>query len=143
MRQGLYAIGKSDIVLKLEILKAALFLISIIIGVQLSPLGVAIATSIAIYIVTIVYIFVLRRFVGINVKSISSELIKTLASCLIMYLIITFFNNIVELGPALTLLIDILMGGLVFVGVSVLLRNQSMQDVLRRLKTINTFKKGA
>lgn len=139
MRQGLYAIGRSDVVLKLESLKAGYFLFAILIGIQISPLGVAIATGVSMYVATITYVISLKKFVPFNISTIIRNLSKTLLSCIIMYGVIGEINFIVRISPIVTLIIDIVIGTLVFIVLNIILKNQ---QVILLKNAIGKIKKG-
>lgn len=137
MRQSLYAIGRSDSVLKLEITKGILFLISIIIGVMISPFGVAITTSISMYCASTAYLLAVKKYLPIRIVNIVSKLSKTILSCCVMFLVIRLFNNLTYFIPIAELTCDIVIGVIVYIGLNLVLRNEAIDLCIRLIKNKN------
>lgn len=86
--QTIKAIGRSDVLLKLEFIKKPIFLILIIIGIKISVKWVAITMVIYSTIGSLINMIVLKKYVGYNIKEQISDIFIPLISSLIMIAII-------------------------------------------------------
>lgn len=135
MRQSLYAIGNSAAVLKLEIIRGMLFMVAIITGCLISPFVIAITTSVALYITTFIYVLFVHKYTGFNLKKVLKNILLTGLQCLIMYVFIMLLNRL-SISKLLLLIIDVLVGAGIYIGLSILLRNESFAFLKKYARTI-------
>lgn len=137
LRQALYAIGLSGYVLKLEIIKGVLFLAAIVMGLFLNPIAIAIATTIAMYISTIIYIIFSYRIIKFNMQSLLKELIRVFIYSIVMAIGISFLNKLNFSAGAL-LCIDILAGVILYFGCILICKDKYLSliidTVVRKIK---------
>lgn len=123
-RQSLYALGLSGSVLKLEIIRSGLFLLAIFIGVFFDTFTMTILSCVAMYVTTFFYMFVVKKHIPLRFRDLGLNLSKTIIQCAVMcgsiYLVNNFINSMI-----LQLFVDIICGVLVYVVLSIILRNES------------------
>lgn len=111
-RQILYARGSSDIVLKMEIIKGFITLISLSVSLQFNVFAVAIAALITTYSVTYINLIYTQKVIPIKILKIIEGMKKTILYNLIMFILI-YSINFFDLSNILKLIVQ------VFVGISV------------------------
>lgn len=124
LRQCLYALGKSDDVLKIEIVRSIIFILAIIIGVCYSPFLIAVLSCVAMYITTIIYLVVISNMIPINIINLIKNISVTIMQCVAMAVIIIFINKM-HIPNILLIVIDIVFGALVYMLLSIILKNKS------------------
>lgn len=139
LKQSLCAIGKSDAVLKLEAIRGAIFLIAIVVSIQMDIFAVAIATTIAIYLTTLVFGIYVHYYMRFSVKKIAKNVILSLMQCLAMYGIIQIANQS-SCSALCQIIIDIVIGIFVYCSLSVVLKNKTFFLLYDYLKGIVKFK---
>lgn len=134
IKQSLYALGKSGDVLILEIIRSILFLIALLAGIMFSPFVVAVTSLIAMYISTLIYIIYTHKYIKYNLNDIFLNTAKISVQCTIMYIFIMYINrffipNILLLG------LDIAIGVVVYVFLSIVMRNNTFSYCLYLVKS--------
>lgn len=133
--QAIKAIGKSDITLKLEFIKKPLYLIILFVMMNISPLAICIGN--AIY--SIVALFINSRhnkeYLDYGLKEQISDILIYFILSLIMEIIVIFIGKI-NMNVYLLLLIQILAGMLVYIGVAVMFKMDSLKYILDIIKNI-------
>lgn len=124
MRQSLYALGKSKEVLYNEISRGILFIGALIMGVFYNPFVIAILSCIAMYITTAIYVCVVKKYIPLKIKKLVSENLLTVLQSLIMWGIIYLINKI-DMIYFVQLIVDILVGVIVYIIMSMIFKNKS------------------
>lgn len=122
--QSLKAIGKSDVVLRLEFWKKPVYVLLLIVGVRISTL--AIAFTMALYDIygTIVNCFNAQKYINYSIKEQVNDIIP--ASGLTVFMaIIVYFIRIPVASDMVNLLIKVAIGVLIYVLGSILLKIDS------------------
>lgn len=135
MRQGLYAIGDSRRVLLLEVFKGGMFLVAILIGCQISLMGIAVSTTVAMYATTIMYIMTMYKAVRFNWKKITSQVTINILQALLMYCVIMLANRL-QLTNIFQLIVNVLLGVMIYIASSIILKNSAYITCLTLTKRI-------
>ena len=132
--QAIQAIGRSDIMLKLEFIKKPIYLILLIIGINIS--FYAVAWTMVIYNVVAVAINMTpnRKLLGYNIKEQLSDMLPALLSSMIMYTVVEFLGNVLPTPILLTLLIQVSAGIAIYVGIAVAFKMEGFKNILGILK---------
>lgn len=133
MLQGLKAIGKSDSILKAELIKKPVFIILLILSVRKSIIWVALAMSFYDIYGSAITLFQIKKHIGYNF----GEQIKDIFSPLIMSLIMYCAINMINLNTnsiIINLASKIIIGMAVYIFMSILNKNQ-------QFKVLNEFLK--
>lgn len=124
LRQCLYALGKSDDVLRFEILRSIFFIIAIIVGLIFNTIAIAVFSCIAMYLTTIMYYCGVRKYLPLKTKKMILSIIKTIFQCVVMTMLIILFNKM-QISIMLQILIDVVLGMVTYILLSVVLKNES------------------
>lgn len=136
LRQSLYAIGKSNTVLKLEIIKGVLFISAIYIGTMISTYAIAIATAISLYVTTGLYYIYVYEYISFDYRKIVKNVGISLGQCVIMFFVLRLLNQI-TLPSIVLLLVDVIVGGMIYLLTSILFHNRVLKlmlDCVRKKK---------
>lgn len=133
--QTIRAIGRSDIILKLEIIKKSLYFLVIILAVILStkPEHLALATIINTCIATLVNTAPNRKLIGYRYRDQVADLLPNLLITVAMGVAV-YMINYLALSVFLKLLIQIAVGVAVYVLLSLLTHNASFHYLLKTIK---------
>ena len=110
----LNALGRSDLVLKNSIAPTAILLISIISFQFLGIQGLAIAWCISITLSYLILLSNVRKILQLSITSISKLHSQAIISSTLMYLTLLLFNEIVELNGIYYLLINAIIGAVIY-----------------------------
>lgn len=113
--QAIKAIGRSDLYLRMEILKKTYGVLAILIGVQISVIATAVASATQFVFAAIVNGAVNRRLFDYNIREQLSDIFKNALLSLLMVLIVYLFKSIIPDMRWLSLLLNILVGMLSYV----------------------------
>ena len=123
--QTLYAIGRSDVVLKLEIYKKPVMIILLIIGAFISPLAICICMLINNIWSLIVNAFPNRKLIFYplkeQIKDVSTNAILSSSMAIVVYIIglLSPFNSLISI------IIQIIIGAIVYITASHFTKNES------------------
>lgn len=131
-RQCMYALGRSEEVLKIEITRSVIFILAIIIGVFVSPLCIAVLSCVVMYITTVLYYYALDRYIALNGVVIIKNIAVTLGQCFLMASSIQLVNR-VPMPNSLLILLDSMVGVLIYILLSVVFKNKSFSFCYRYL----------
>lgn len=129
LRQSLYALGKSNSVLKLETIKGILFIIAILVGAEYGTLAIALCTMGAFYISTLLYFWYVGKNIPINIKRIMGNIGCTVIQCVVMYILIQYINML-NLDNWIQIILDVAVGIVIYLLMSVIMRNQTLKIIL-------------
>lgn len=132
MRQCLYALGDSSAVLRLEIVRGIFFLAAIIFGCFFDTFMIAIASTVALYVTTAMYVYKVNNDIHFDVVNVARNIFVTLIQSVIMYAAIIAFNQI-NISKMLLLVLDIIWGCGIYVGLSVIMKNEIFSVIINFL----------
>ncbi|WP_051604804.1 lipopolysaccharide biosynthesis protein [Lachnobacterium bovis] len=92
------ATGRSDIVLKIELVKKPLYLILILIGMKKSVIAIAQMTCLYSVVVAIINLYVMGKLIGYKGREILSDLLWPSFTAIVMAVILTSFNSFLKMG---------------------------------------------
>lgn len=129
--QAIKAIGRSDVVLKLEIVKKTVGLLLLICAIPISVKAIAVSMLISQVFFTIVNAWPNKKLIGYSLKDQLLDILPYLLTSLLMYLGLTLFNYFVHIdNQLLNLIIQITLGGVFYMGVMKITRNESLNYVM-------------
>ena len=137
--QALKAVGRSDVLLKIEFIKKPLYLILLILGVKINVTAVALSMLIYTIYSSIVNMWQLKKYLGYSLGEQCYDVFSNLLLSLIMSIIIYPLQFL--LGNYVILVIaQITVGGLLYLGVAHITRNKAFLYLMDRVKYM--LKKG-
>ena len=131
--QAIKAVGRSDILLKLEIIKKPVYLLLLIVGMKISVIAVAFTMGIYNIYGTIVNASALKSIIKYDYKSQLEDLLPTLFLSGIMFIIVLNLQNI-PLSPILVILIQLIIGVGVYIVLSIVTKQESFGEIIDILK---------
>ena len=133
--QTIRAIGRSDIILKLEIIKKSLYFLVILVAILLAdePYWLAVATIINTAIATLTNTAPNRKLIGYKLRLQASDLLPNLLLAAIMGVAV-YALNFLQINALLKLMVQYVCGVVVYVGLSVLTNNGNFYFLLKILR---------
>lgn len=133
--QTIRAIGRSDVILRMEIIKKALYLLVIVCAIILfdNPLLLAATTLINTVIATVVNTIPNRKLIGYRLRLQVSDILPNLLVSLVMGTAV-YSMNAIAIPKLPLLLLQILCGGVLYVALNLLVKNPCMGYLLGTLK---------
>ena len=136
--QVIKAIGRSDVILKLEFFKKPLYIIIILITMHISPLLLFIGSCIYSIIATLINSFPNRKLLNYTYKEQFQDLFPYLSVACFMEIIVLLVQSI-GLNIYLTLVLQIIVGVIVYIGLCLVFRLDSLYYVCNIIRQF--FKK--
>lgn len=141
--QAIKAIGKGDIYMKVEVIKKIIELVVLIIvmrkGVEAIVIGIALCTALF----TFVNAYPNKKFLNYNFKEQMSDILPSVVSSLIMFLLV-FLINFCGISDILKIILQCSTGMLIYILISTLINNQMVKGIwiliLHRFKNFNAKK---
>jgi len=130
--QTIRAIGRSDIILKLEIIKKSLYFVVILLALLFakSPEALAVATIINTCIATVVNTAPNRKLIGYRYRDQIADILPNLMICVVMGVLV-YLVNFLAMGALLKLCVQLFVGVVSYVLLSIITRNQSFFYLLK------------
>lgn len=135
--EAIKAIGRSDIILKLEVIKKTLYFTVIILFVWLtdSPEMLAVSSIVCTVIATIVNTVPNRSLIGYRYRDQIKDILPNLLIASIIGFVVLVMNEI-AISPFLLLIIQVLVGATLYVILSIITKNENFKYLLNMLKQI-------
>ncbi len=122
--KSLNAIGRSDVVLKLEFAKKPLYLILLIVGMKISVLAVAVTMLVYSVYATLANVIPLKKHIGYTLAELLGDMGPAAAFSVVMTLTASIWNWI-PTGMLIRLVAQIATGAMAYVGLAALCKNSS------------------
>ena len=139
--QALKALGKSNTVLNLELLKKPIYLVFIVVGMFISPLAIALANSLYIIVSTIINVIPNSKLIGYSMWSQIKDILSAFVMSSVMMIAVGLLTYI-SMNVYLLLILQICMGALIYFTLSIIFRVDSFVYILDYLKKILGKKRG-
>ena len=134
--QAIKAAGRSDICLKLEMIKKTIGVILLFIAIQISPLAVAIMNAVFAGISALLNILPNRKLIGYGVGEQIKDVLPSLILSAIMYVIVSPIAKIV-CSDIITIILQIALGIIVYVFGSIVLKIEAFMHIVNIFKKTN------
>lgn len=131
--QAIKAVGRSDILLKLEVIKKPIYLLLLIVGMKTSVIGVAITMGIYNIYGAIVNAIALKCVINYDIKSQVYDWIHPLVLSSLMFILVYMVESF-ELNCLIILIIQVFLGILTYVGLSFITKQKALSEVLKLIK---------
>ena len=123
-----YAKGQSKYSVKLEIVRATLLISGLIIVICIlkgSLIDVLLSNTIVCFVVSATAQHLVRKCIGYGFREIFRDILPSLLLSLLM-MIIVFLIGRIEINPILLLIIQIIVGGLFYVGMAAIIKDKNL-----------------
>ena len=134
------ALGRSDIFLKLEIIKKIVGLIIILISMKYGVYAMALSTIVSSVLSQIINSYPNKKLMNYKYIDQLKDLLPSLAMSVIMGIIV-YCINFIGLNSLLTLVIQVISGMIIYLVLSIITKNESFNYCLNILKSIVDRKK--
>lgn len=126
--QSIKAIGRSDIVLKLELIKKPIYLILLIIGIKISPIAIAVTMVLYSFYSSIANAMPLKKELNYTYKQQISDILPSLAATVIMCIAIAPFRAVIK-SDVILLFIQVICGGFIYAMESIIFKISAFQYI--------------
>lgn len=131
--QTLNAIGRSDVVLKLEFIKKPVYLILLVVGIKISVLAVAITMLVYSVYSTLANVVPLKKYIGYTLVELARDLLPAMLMSIAMATAASVWI-LIPSGDLIRLFLQILSGVVVYFGLAIVTRNSSLYLLLEYIK---------
>ena len=131
--QSIKALGRSDTLLKLEFIKKPLFVIFIICGMFISPIAIVLANCLYGFVALILNAFPNKKMLNYRFKEQIIDILPAFLMSMIM-VIICYLVTILKLNNYLTLILQVIVGIIVYIGLSIITKNESFYEIKKIIK---------
>ncbi len=134
--QAINAMGRSDIFLKLEIIKKSYGLIAIIIAIAFfdSPIAIAMTGAVTTLISCVVNAFPNKKLIDYSYLEQMKDILPSFGASILMLICVLLVGEI-GFNPMSTLVLQMLVGVIVYMGISVVLKMSPFMQLLDILKS--------
>lgn len=132
-KNGVYAKGDSDSVLKIEIAKTIITFVTLAIALFISPFAIAVAALVTMFFTTSLYVVALQKLIHFSIREMFMGMIKTVISTIVMYLLVRIIG-LLSIGNMLKLLLQIIIGIASYLLNSVIIKDKNLSFCLQIIK---------
>lgn len=129
------AVGRSDIYMKLEIIKRIITILTLIITTPIGIYAMALGQAFCNILFAFINAFPNKKLLEYSYMEQLQDLIPSLVISLIMAVIIFMLNKILSINPLLALLTEIALGIIIYILLSLITKNKSFNYLLELVKT--------
>ena len=133
--QAIKAVGRSDIQLKLEIIKKSIELLSLILVMRISVFAIVISMAILTTLYTFINAFPNIRILNYSFKEQMSDIVPSLSMSLVMFTFVYYAGSLSISNTMVKLLIQVVIGISVYLILSILTRNPQFKYLLSFVRT--------
>ncbi len=133
--QAIRAIGRSDIILKLEIIKKTIYfiIIALFVWISESPQMIAVSGIICTFIATVINTYPNRKLIGYRYSMQIMDLLPNFLLSILMGVVV-YFVGIIKFSASLLLLIQVIVGMVTYVTLSLITKNSNLKYLLDFIK---------
>lgn len=131
--QAVKAIGRSDVILKIELIKKPIYIIVLIIGIKISVFWTAITMLLYSIYACIINAYQLKKFLNYSFGEQFQDLLEASVLSIIMGFGVWWIGQI-EIPILWCFLLQIILAGIIYLGISCLFKSKSLAYILELLK---------
>lgn len=132
--QALKAIGRSDVLLKLELVKKPVYLILLLIGMKISVLAMAYTMVIYSVIAVLINMAPNRKFLFYTFKEQLQDIVPALAASIVMFFIIDFVGNRLDFSCLVSLISQVIVGIIVYSLIAFVFKFDALRYIIQTIK---------
>ena len=138
--QAIKGIGRSDIYLKLEIIKKIIGILLLLVSMNFGVIAIAISAVFVTVLCEIVNIYPNAKCISYGYKEQALDLIPATISTMLMWIVVWEIGKFIPI-PIVALLVQILVGGLFYIIISYFINRDSQEYTLAMIKKLLHHKK--
>lgn len=127
--QSIKAVGRSDLMLKAEIIKKIFFIVSTVVAMNFGVFAIALTVPINTLLDLIINAIISNKIINYNIFEELSDCFAALVLSLIMTVIVVFIGKI-EFNIYIKVIVQVLTGGICYVGLSCITKNKEFAYIL-------------
>jgi O-antigen/teichoic acid export membrane protein len=128
--------GRSDISLKLEIIKKPVYVLFIFIGMMFGPLYIILANALYTVFGIIINTIPNKKLVNYGLLEQVKDIMPNIISALIMMIVTMLIGRLEMNNTIVLLLLQVILGAIVYVSLQILLKNDNIKIIVSFLKKI-------
>ena len=129
------SIGRSDIFLKLEIIKKVIGVLLMILTMKISVMAMAVSLLIGEFFDQIINSWPNRKLIDYGYIQQTKDIIPSITLAVFMGVII-YLVNFLNIPLLLTLIIQIVLGGIIYIGIAKILKFECLEYIFEVIKNI-------
>lgn len=127
--QPIKAVGRSDLMLKSEVIKKVFFIVSTVVAMNFGVFAIALTVPINTLLDLIINAFINKKIINYNILEVLLDCFAALTLSLIMAIVVIFIGKI-ELNIYIKVVVQVLAGGICYAGLSYLTKNKEFAYIL-------------
>lgn len=136
--QAIKAVGKSNIVLILEIIKISVQLVGLLLVLHVGVNAIVLMMTVLNVLLTFVNIIPNKKYLNYGVKEQLLDIFPSIAYGLLLFIIVSLIG-LLSLAPIVMLIVQIIVGVFIYISLSVITHNKEFSTLLSTIKSV--FKK--
>lgn len=134
--QAIKAVGRSDAVLKSDLPIRIFALIVLFISVRFGVIYLAMSELLVTVFGTVLYVIMANKIIGYKPLEVCADFLINTLLALIMGAVVLYVGKVLSLDNWLILIVQVVLGAIIYIALSVITRNQSFKYVLNTAKEI-------
>lgn len=134
--QAIKSIGRSDIVLKMDIPVRLFALVLLLFTIRLGVIYIAISEIVVETLALVIYSYYSSKLINYNYFEVFSDFIKNVLMATIMGMVVYFAGTCISIAPFISLVLQIILGVVVYISLSIISKNESwiyiMNDIIKK-----------
>ena len=133
--QAINAMGRSDVFLKLEIIKKTIGIAALAVAVFCfnSPVAIAVSTVLIVPVGLFVNCYPNKKLMDYGFKEQMLDILPPLASAVLMFVLV-YLISLLNIAPIIMILIQVIVGIVIYFGLSLILKSEGLLVILNLLK---------
>ena len=132
--QAIKAVGRSDTLLKLEIIKKVIELITLLLVMWISVDAIVINMAVLTSLFTLVNAFPNKKLLNYSFREQASDILPSVAISIIMFMVILILNQSLQFSDLLMLVINMIIGTTIYVALSYMTHSRELFYVINLAK---------
>lgn len=130
LTQEIKAIGRSDITLKMELIKKPIFVIIVIIAMRFGVMAIAWTLVINEIIAFCLNVYPVKKYIGFDFKMHLSDALSPLIMSGMMTAVVCLIGKLIT-NNIVCLIVQALVGGIIYIGLSYITKNESFMYLMK------------
>lgn len=130
LTQEIKAIGRSDITLKMELIKKPIFVIIVIIAMRFGVMAIAWTLVINEIIAFCLNVYPVKKYIGFDFKMYLSDALSPLIMSGMMTAVVCLIGKLIT-NNIVCLIVQALVGGIIYIGLSYITKNESFMYLMK------------
>ena len=131
--QAIKAVGRSDLVLKLEVIKRTLGIILLIVAIPFGVKMIAVSLLVSNILAAVINAIPNKKLLGYKYKDQIFDILPSFLMSLVMYIAV-YPISFLGIAPILILLIQVIVGVIVYLAMSFITKNENFKYILKTVK---------